>query len=242
MGAGAAVKKAKAGEPPPPPQGGAAGSSEFSNESDFVLELAKLTLNNAQRTRQLEGLLQVAFVLPNEHRLVKELAEVGAQHSKAQEEAADDEAKKKLAPPFVLKWKRVAEFCSQQQHDDQQLKEAVLVMQKHNANLSRLSLPSVVALVGVCTCKTIWVRKGRTPSSRLLLGLVPGHMSAASLVELGEAEGEAEVVPMEGVFQAVKLILTKGEKAEMAAGPPPPSAAERKVSNWVRKKEKARAV
>ena len=62
------------------------------------------------------------------------------------------------------------------------------------------------------------------------MALVPGPMSASCLAKIGGTQADVTAL-----WSATKHVLTKVMGFKVSAGPPPPSAAERRVSEWVRR-------
>ena len=163
------------------------GEAEAEGEGDQEAEVdtmgvavAKLALNTAQRTRDLEGAFQDNLLMTNKNHILIAAQQAGQEYSAAVEGKKPEDHKK--GPPHIHKWnailqkitldlKAATEAADEDKQLEQPVRTAAETFEKYAAAWTELDIDTATIAIGMCKIRTCRNKKGREKSSRLIFVL-----------------------------------------------------------------------
>ena len=188
---------------------------------------AKVTLNTAQRTRDLENEL-LNIVLEDSSPVVLEMAAAGVQYSKEVEGKTPDQHQK--GPPHIHKFAALMEALDteakklpEQGPVEPVMQVAATTIIKMNEAWAGLDLWQANDLVRICKVRSCIDKKGRSKSSRIIfaLGALPADIASTT------------GMTQQSMKEGLRYFLNKQMGAQVDIGAPVASLAEAKLSKKV---------
>lgn len=214
--AGRDAKRAKSGQPGGPEEGDA--------HIRFVNDVARLSLNTAQRERELEAKLP-SSVMNADHPLALALDVIGRNYAKDIREGGENHGK---GPPHLHKGQGVLMFlqvANQQHPPPERYQKFVKAIEQTLKDLATMTPSEAELVFSTCRMKSMIDKPGKTSTVRL-------HFSSDTMVDLTGSGPQTAMdlgnrVPLE---EAVRTLLRFHEIKQMS-GPPGPTMTEKRVSN-----------
>lgn len=211
-----------------------AGDKDKDELTEMVELTAKISLNNAQRQRDLEAFLIENWTLPADHHIVKSMNEAGAKYAAAVEGKGADHP---YGCPHIHKWKAMVAAAINEELWDPPLpvagmeappiqQQAVTKLIAHQKDLDKLSVDLVGELVGLCRTKSKLEKKDQAKEVRIFFVIDPASCAGP---QLATSALDVEV--------AMKVVL-EAKGAKKAIGPVPPSMMEKRLSAILNKRAK----
>jgi len=197
------------------------GKSGRRRGDDQVIEgIAKLSLNTAQRLREVENAVIESWVFPSDHQIIKALADTGKRYH----DLCAGKTDHKYGPPHVHKWGTLmrclqeAKPPSDSRHD---IIVAFEVVYAHYQQLEKFDLEDMAELCRHCRTKTCREQKDKVARTRLFYAV-------NTSCSIGPRMAHRPI----DLDMAVKLMLQQAGGTK-SLGPAPPSMLEKQVGNWL---------
>ena len=179
----------------------------------YMMRLSKLSLNTAQRTRELEGAVYTAVNMETKSAVAKALKEAGVHYN----ELVQNNPGHGAGPPHILVWVALVEAVQAQ--DLQALApDHKETLSKYQAKLDKQEQHEALEETTSCKYKENYIRDDTEPTSRL-------HFTTSASVQ---TEQGTTVLVRPAMLAALKVI-----GAKVHSGAPPPGNLERLVGKAV---------